>query len=569
MTQKWASAILSLLLTSALLSGCSQGTQSVGTSNPTVPQELTSAEEGGQTDLPESDEDVFIAPAQGERSPAQDDAQQALSAAKRTEGADFYMAVIIEDESQVHPLKCTQRDFYNLNALVFEGLVELDDTLKPVPLLADRWTVDGDEWTFKLRSGVKFHNGSLLSAADVVASFNEMMKHSNTMWYPLSECITGMRAEDDLTVVVTANGVGEMLLYAMTFPIVQRDTIGNALPKGTGPYWYIDYSVGEYLRIESNPLWWKRSSEDVHTIVALCYRSATQAMAAVENGDVDAIATRGTTAALSRNLNDRMTIDYSTQTYECVVPNLQNSVISSLSIRQALMYAIDRTTLANSAYLGMVQESEVPVTPGSWIYDAQATRFNYSPERAFQILMQDGWADSNGDGILEKDIGGISVEFRLSLITYNEGTSPVRTEAAHAIAEQLGKVGIAVDVETGTLDQVKNRLTDGDFDLALVSYNMSQMPNLAFILSSSGSANYSKYQSAEMDELLRTAYAAQTEAEFIDAMSKIQMTVVNELPILGLFFRNGVLISKKTISGLHGLREGYALRGLESASLTP
>lgn len=566
MTRKWASAGLSLLLTVILLIGCAQGTQNALAEA----QGFTPNAEDQQAGLSESDgEDLFIAPAPGESPTVQSDAQQALSAAKRTEGADLYVAVIIEDESQIHPLKCTQRDFYNLNALVFEGLIELDDTLKPVPLLADRWTVDGDEWTFTLRSGVKFHNGSLLSAADVVASFTEMMKHPDTMWYQLAECITSMRAEDDLTIVVTSNGVGEMLLYAMTFPIVQRDTIESALPKGTGPYWYIDYSVGDYLRIESNSLWWKRSSEVVNTIVACCYRSTTEAMAAVDSGEVDAIATRSTAAALSRSLNDRMTIDYSTQTYECVVPNLKNSVLKDLSIRQALMYAIDRTTLANSAYLGMVQESEVPVTPGSWIYDAQATRFNYSPERAYPILLDEGWADVNGDGILEKDIGGVNVEFRLTLITYNEGTSPVRTEAAYAIAEQLGKIGIAVDVQTGTLDQVKKKMTDGDFDLALISYSMSQMPNLAFMLSSSGSANYSKYQSAEMDEYLKAAYTAQTETELIGAMSKIQMTVVNELPILGLFFRNGVLISKININGLHGLRGGNVLRGIESATLMP
>jgi peptide/nickel transport system substrate-binding protein len=68
------------------------------------------------------------------------------------------------------------------------------------------------------------------------------------------------------------------------------------------------------------------------------------------------------------------------------------------------MYAIDRTTLAATVYAGLVQESEVPVVPGSWIYNAQATRFNYSPERALKLLNEAGWTDVDGDNLLEKEI---------------------------------------------------------------------------------------------------------------------------------------------------------------------
>ena len=63
-------------------------------------------------------------------------------------------------------------------------------------------------------------------------------------------------------------------------------------------------------------------------------------------------------AALSRQLSDRTTMDYTTLTWECLVPDLRNSILSDVRVREALMYAIDRTSLASTVYLGMVQESE-------------------------------------------------------------------------------------------------------------------------------------------------------------------------------------------------------------------
>ncbi len=97
-------------------------------------------------------------------------------------------------------------------------------------------------------------------------------------------------------------------------------------------------------------------------------------------------------------------MEYSANTYECIVPNLRDQILGDISVRRALMYAIDRTTLAATVYAGLVQESEVPVVPGSWIYNAQATRFNYSPERALKLLNEAGWTDVDGDNLLEKEI---------------------------------------------------------------------------------------------------------------------------------------------------------------------
>lgn len=516
----------------------------------------------------------FIAPAPGvyegpaeqaDTAPAQQDNSQSSQQSLRS--IDLIFGVVVGDNAVLSPLRTPYVDFNSVNALVFEGLVELDENLQPQPMLADRWTKLGDEWTFTLRTGVEFHNGAPLTADDVVASFYDALNYTDTVWYPLIRNIDSMRAIDEITVQVkAASGLGYMMLYAMTFPVVQQSSLESQTPFGTGPFWYMGYETSQYVWLESNPLWWRRPNDDIHTIYAVCYDTSQDAMTALERGEIDAMATRSSVAALSKTLSDRLAIDYSTTRYECIVPNLRDTILKSAKVRQALMYAIDRTSLANSAYTGMVQESEVPVVPGSWLYNTQATRYNYSPERALQLLMEDGWSDSNGDGILEKEIDGLLSDLTLTLMTYNESNTPIRSEAAQTIADQLLKVGIRVNVMVGDRSKVSGSLKDHDFQLALVSYNLSQMPNLAFLFTPSGSGNYSGYVSEEMETYLRTAYQATEESELIAAMAQVQMKIVDDLPILGLFFRTGVLVSKKRVGGLTGIREGHVLRGLERAT---
>ena len=92
--------------------------------------------------------------------------------------ADLRMGYVASSVGEINPLMCTERDLVSLNMLAFESVVELDDNMKPTPLLADSWTKDGSVWTFTLRSGIVFHNGAPLTAAEVVESYRRFSEAS-------------------------------------------------------------------------------------------------------------------------------------------------------------------------------------------------------------------------------------------------------------------------------------------------------------------------------------------------------------------------------------------------------
>lgn len=467
--------------------------------------------------------------------------------------------------ASVNPFSCNEQDLVCANQLVFESLVELDENQKPAPMLADNWTHEDKNWVFTLRSGITFHNGAELTAYDVEASYDAFVASTQSNPYAgrLKLFIEDMAAVDERTLAVTAKYSGMMTLYAMTFPVVHASTIGDDLPRGTGPFWYTWYEPDSVLRIEANPLWWKQSPT-IASIAFRYYPESTDAVEGLQTDQIDMLSTRSSTAALSRKLSNLTAMDYATTTYEMLVPNLRSSsVMSDLNVRKAVMYAIDRSMLASGAYLDMAVQSEVPVLPGTWLYESQSAVYYYSPERALQYLYDSGWRDLNGDLVLNQ-LDGIQVkELTVRIITYNESTTSIRENAATMIAEYLNTVGIKTEVEVLSASKVGERIDDGDYDLALIGVNLSEVPALQPLLSSSGSLNFSGYSDDWMDGWISQTSTESDEAKLKQLYSSIQLKVVDELPILGLLFRSGTVLSTRSLGGLSGIRAMDAFRGLE------
>ena len=479
--------------------------------------------------------------------------------------ADLIIGYVAQDYAQVNPFYCNETDLVSANQLVFESLVTLDEDQKPTPQLADNWTHEGNTWVFNLRSGITFHDGAEMTAYDVVASYEAFIANKDTNPYGsrLLLFVSDMQALSDYQLQVTANYTGYLTLYAMDFPIVHASTVSDTLPRGTGPFWYVSYNDTSYLRIEANPLWWKQQST-LASITFRKYAESSDALEALHTKDIEMFATRSSSAAYSRKLSQFASLDYATTTYEFLLPNLSSSsVMSDVNVRKAVMYAMDRSTIVSNAYLDMAIQSEVPVLPGTWLYESQSAVYYYSPERALQLLYDSGWKDLTGDAILNKLDGIKLTDLTVNIITYNDSESSVRGNAAKLIADYLTTVGIKTTVEVLTRDKVMSRIDDHDYDLALIAVNLSEIPVLQPLLSSGGSLNYNHYGNDQMDEYISTTATAQTEDELKQVYSDIQMEVVDRLPILGLLFRTGAVLSTRSTSGMSGARSMHIFRGIE------
>ncbi|HIU34544.1 MAG TPA: hypothetical protein IAB02_08275 [Candidatus Pullichristensenella excrementigallinarum] len=482
--------------------------------------------------------------------------------------ADLTVAYVASDGALLNPFWCTERDLISVNAMVFESVVELDSEQKPVPLLADSWTNDGKKWTFQLRSGIQFHNGYELVAGDVVASYENFLAAGETNpYYARLSLVESMTAVDAYTLEVIGRYEGMITLYAMTFPVVERTSMGDAIPRGTGPYWYINYNTNISIRLERNPLWWKTQPE-ISSIVFLRYYTTGDAIEALTTGRVDCLSTRSSKAAFTRKLSNIIATDYPTITYEMLIPNLSDSSpLSDVRVRKAVMYAIDRSTLASNAYLDMALQTEVPILPDTWLYESQSAVYYYSPERALQLLNEVGWEDLTGDAYLNQLEDGMLKDLSITIVTYNEPTSTIRQNAIEQIARNLEAVGIHTTVYTLSQSEVGSCIRNGNFDLALIGVNLSEVPLMTPLFADGGAVNYSGSHTNEMDQILARTLTAATEEELKQAYSDLQMYIVDKLPIMGLLFRTGTVLSTRSMAGLSGTRQNDAFNGIEFVSL--
>ena len=478
--------------------------------------------------------------------------------------ADIVAGYVASPGAALSPTTCTEWALVSVNQLIFESVVDFDETMKPVPMLADSWTQEGKNWTFKLRPGIMFHNGVELTAYDVVRSFQALVtSYADNPWFSRLSAIESMDTNDIYEVVVTARTAGMATLYAMNFPVMQYATIEDTMPRGTGPYWFIQRDLADTIRLEVNPLWWRRQPE-IQSILFKRFDNSGDAVEAVHTRQIDLLATNSSKGAFSRKLADLTSMDYLTQSYEMLIPNLsEKSILSDLRARQAVMYAIDRAVIASNAYLDMAVQSEVPIPPSCWLYESQSAYYYYSPERALQLMWDLGWYDLTGDGTLNKVNGVRLIEPDLTIITYNESTNHVRENAANLVASYLQAIGISSTVYVRSQARVPQLITDRAFDLALVDVSLSEVPDLFPMFGRNEVINLNGFGNDDMQSYLETARETADEAALRDLYSKMQMYIVDRLPILGLVFRTGTVLSTRSLGGLKNLRNYDTYNGIE------
>lgn len=475
---------------------------------------------------------------------------------------DVTIGYLAASGAYLNPFYCTERDMLSIDSLVYESLFELDGNMEPQAVLADDWTQDGKTWVIKIRSGIICHNGIELVAQDVVDSYSAYKKAGeNNPYYGRLSLISSMEATDSFEVTVTGKYSGMLTLYALTFPIVQRGTIQSELPMGSGPYWFVGFEKDTAVRLEANPFWWKQQPA-VKSVVFRHYWDVSDELTALQSGEIGMFQTRSTSAALTKKLSYATSLDYATFTYEMLVPNLSGAM-ADVNLRKAVMYAIDYNTLITNVYLDMAQQCEVPVQPGSWLYESRSAVYQYSPERALQYLYDAGWADQTGTGMLSKVEDGMLKYITIEIITYNDVASNVRENAAEQIVKNLRAIGIDASVSILEKSEVSKKLKNGNFDLALVAVNLSEVPNLVPLLAKDGAINYAGVNSDEVQNLLAATLTAATEADLKSAFSDLELYIVENLPVMGVCFRTGMVLSTRALAGFTGTRESDAYNGME------
>lgn len=371
--------------------------------------------------------------------------------------------VIISISSEPTTLDPTQGWGHGTTPLVQSTLVEYRQDMSFANDLATEYSLsdDGLVWTFKIRDDVKFTDGEKLTASDVVFTFNTAKAAKSSIDLTFLE---KAEAPDDTTVIFTLSKPTSVFLNTIaTVGIVPEHAYSSSYgdaPIGSGPFKFVQWSKQEQLILEANEDYY--GTVPAMKKVIIVFQDEDAAFAAVKADKVDIALTAATLATAEipgYNVKAISTVDNRGFTLP-TVPNegkvtesgfpYGNNVTCNIEIRQAMAYCVNRELIADVALNGFATPCYSENDGFPW--NNPEVKIETNVEYAKKLLADAGWADTDSDGIVEKD--GIKAEFT---VIYPSGDS-VRQAVAMAAAEQIKEIGISIIVEGTSWDDISKRM---------------------------------------------------------------------------------------------------------------
>ncbi|MBW7915122.1 MAG: ABC transporter substrate-binding protein [Trueperaceae bacterium] len=420
---------------------------------------------------------------------------------------------------------------------VYEGLVKFDRTGAIVPALAESYDIsaDGLTWTFHLRQGVKFHDGSAFDSADVVAKFERARDpesgHTHPEYYA---AISDIAAPDANTVVFTLSEPSRGLLYnlarpdSILYPAEKAET-QRSEPIGTGPFKFASYTEGAEVVLEKNADYYVAGVPYLDKAVFKIIGDPNTRFAALQAGDIDFI---GVAVQPEQYLQVVTTpglkgTEGTATTEITVAMNNARKPFDDLRVRQAITMAIDKDTIVQGAMFGLGTVIGSHMSPSEPYYIDLSDTYPYDPVRARELLAEAGYAD------------GFTIHFELPE-PYN-----IERRSGEVVAQMLREVGIDVElsvVEWGTW--IQRIFVGGDYDMTIIGHSEPRDINVY-----ANPGYYYHYDNPAIGDLLARAEAAPSSEAETAAYQEIAEVIAKDAVNVWLFSPPYLVAARDNVYG--------------------
>ena len=451
---------------------------------------------------------------------------------------DVLVVGLVAEPKSLDPQASTAASDFQIDVNVYEGLLRFKPgTLEIEPALAESYTAaeDGKSYTFKLRSGIKFHDGSDFNAEAVKFNFDRIRTEGGE--FPMAflfSSITDVVVDDPLTVTfklnepfapLLTNLAGSSALIVSPAAVAQFGEDFGRNPSGTGPFKFVTWESNRQVAIEANPDYWGTKP----TLKGIVFRPITDANARVAellSGGVDLL------TELPADSVKQLSTDAQFKVYNVVAPsvwflilNLKEEALQDVRVRQALNYAINKDSLVNDVLQGTAAVADSPVPEAfNWAYNKALKPYPYDPEKAKALLAEAGYPN------------GFTTNF---LVT--EGGSGMLDPVAMgtAIQADLAAVGVTANIQTyewNTYLDTVNPGLEGKAGMAEMAWMTSDPDTLPFLTLRSeafpdkGGFNSGYYSNPEVDKLLAQARSSADQAERAELYKQVSQLVHDDAP---------------------------------------
>lgn len=423
---------------------------------------------------------------------------------------------------------------------IHDPMLNLTENLELEPYLAESYEVseDGLEYTFHLREGVKFHDGTDFTAADVKYTFEfySDVETGSTLANNFKG-MTAVEAPDDYTIVVTMSEPNAAFLVNAATTLIVSSAHHSAVgeegyrtdPIGTGPFKLVEWLPAEYTLLEANEEYFLGRPKVDFLREDIIPEPSVRAIA-METGDVHY-------SAWPLLVEDSIRLRDSGEGFKVFETpassvkhfplNNDHPVLADKNVRQAMMYGLDRQRIIDDLWNGAATVATSNLSPASSFYNPNVKEYPYDPEMAVQLLEEAGWVMGD-DGVRVKD--GVRCAFVCATIIGDQARRPI----AEFAQQQFQELGIEMELQetAGASDGMRQ----GELNASLYNWTYGSVadPDASTTLRSDGANNFSKFKNDRVDELLDLGLV-ETDPELRkEYYAEIQEIVAEEVPFLFL-----------------------------------
>ncbi|MGM4923072.1 ABC transporter substrate-binding protein [Tardiphaga sp. 804_B3_N1_9] len=468
---------------------------------------------------------------------------------------------------------------------IFDGLIEIGPDGQPRPSLAKSWAIssDGKEVVFKLREGVRWHDGALFTASDVKFSFDEIWKKLAPRGKSSFANVYAVEAPDALTAVFKLSHPSPVIfsvLNAGESQILPRhlyegtDIVRNPhnqRPVGTGPFRFKEWLRGDRIVLERNPDYWDAGKPYLDGVVFRVIPDIATRAAGFETGDIQYGSLSPISASDLERLQNNPGLVINFQGYEWLGPrigmefNLRRPVLSNVLVRRAIAHAIDLKALSRVVLRNQAK-------PGSGLISSSQPQFaapdvkpyEFDPKLAERLLDEAGFP--------RKD-DGTRFGLKLDWLPFNESFM----RQGEFVRQSLKRVGINVELRGQDLPTFfKQVYTDNDFDLSiamLMSFGDPQIGTTRLVWSKTIQrgipwTNASGYSDPAADKLVVSIHQEADTSKRAEFVRELQRKVQADVPLIILAEPKMFTVHSKRLHGILTTPDG-SYESLKDAWLAP
>lgn len=345
---------------------------------------------------------------------------------------------------------------------IFDTLTIVNpETNEVEPQIAESWEQTDDKtYVFKIRQGIKFHDGSDLTAEDVKFSLERAINSAAVSY--VVDFIDTIEVNDEYTVTITTDAPYAPTLRNLAVPfaaivpkaVVEADEEGfKTNPVGSGPYKFVEWKQGDSVKLEAFDDYYAGAPATKYLQMKVIPEAAQRTIA-LETGEIDLA------YDIIANDKDKVADNADLQLLEApslscyyVTMNMKQKPFDDIRVREAINLAIDRQLLVDTIINGAGQVADAIIAPAVFGYSSPGA-YEYDPEKAKELLAEAGYADGFDTSICVND-------------------NQERTEACQAIQAMLAEVGINCEVEVMEFGSFIDKTAAGDFDTAFMGWSTS------------------------------------------------------------------------------------------------